>query len=465
MKIIPKIAVIGKPNVGKSTLINRLCNHSEAIVHHESMITRDRKYYKTDWGGLNFNILDTGGIDLSGNQKLSSQILQQSKKAIEESDIIIFVVDIKEPITILDHDVAGILRKTKKPVIFVGNKWDNPSAREDAYFIEDYLVLGFGYPIAVSAIQGLNITDLLDEIVKKIKDLNIDFTDGYESVDDYRINLKKHKKSTKNDIKSSPEETQEIPTIAILGQPNVGKSTLFNNIIKEERVIVDELEGTTRDSIDSIITISGKQYKFIDTAGLKKDRVREEDLEFYSKIRTFRSIENSDVCIILIDCTREITNQDRKIVEKCLSKGKSVCVIFNKTDIVTKEKIEELIYDFNTDLEFLDFVPFLKISALKQKNIKEIFKMIDYLLEERNKEISESRLTNHFKRIEDQSGIYLKGRKFKIKFIRQLKTSPPCFLVFSNMSINKKNNVVKFIENNIREEFGFTGTPIFLKFK
>jgi GTP-binding protein len=444
MKRTPKIAIIGRPNVGKSTLINRLCAHSEAIVHHEPMITRDRKVYKTDWDGFAFNIVDTGGIDIKDKQRLSLQIFDQAKKAIEESGIIIFVVDIKSPLSAPDTEIAQILRKTKKPVIFAGNKWDDTSANQDSYFTEDYLVLGYGYPVMVSAIHGINITELLDEIVSRIKELD-----------------------TGSQYCSGPseDEKEKIPTIAILGQPNSGKSTLFNNIIREERVIVDEIEGTTRDSIDSLVTVGEKKYVFIDTAGLKRDKVREEALEFYSKIRTMKSIESSDVCLVLIDSTKDISNQDRKIIEKCLKKGKSVCAVFNKIDIAGSGKVSELAEKLNVELEYLSFIPFLKISALKQKNTEEVFKMIDYLIGERNRQIPESRLTNYFKGIEGSSPIYIKGKMFKIKFMRQIKTSPPGFLVFSNMNITKKPNIIKYIENNIRQEFGFIGTPIFFKFK
>jgi GTPase len=447
VKTLPKIAIIGKPSTGKSTLINRLCNHTEAIVYHEPMITRDRKNYKTDWDGFLFNLIDTGGIDSANTEKLPVQIFNQAKIAIEESDIIIFVVDIKSPVTLMDHEIGNLLRKVKKPVIFAGNKWDNPSGKPENYYTEDYLELGYGYPITISALHGININDLLDEIVNRIK------------------YLFENDSSTNKKEKNLESDDEKLPTVAILGQPNVGKSTLFNNIINEERVIVDDVEGTTRDSIDSIVSINQKKYVFIDTAGMKKDKVQEQALEFYSKLRAIRSIENSDICLVMIDSTKEITNQDRRIIEKCLEKGRSVCVIFNKIDIANDENVTDLIETLNEDLEYLNFVPFLKLSALKQKNNRELFEMIDYLIEERKIEIPESKLTNYFKEIQDSSAIYIKGKKLKIKFIRQIKTSPPWFLVFTNMVISRKSNIVKYIENNIREKFGFIGTPIFLKFK
>ncbi len=438
---LPVIAVIGKPNVGKSTLINRICENTEAIVHKEPMITRDRKYNRTDWDGVHFYILDTGGIDMISEEKLAPLISKQSKKAIEDADIIIFVVDIRIPLSPLDEDIADMLRKSGKPVIFTGNKWDSERA---GYYTEDYLKFGFGYPVSVSAIHGLNITELLDEIVKQIGSLALNPESAGGSDDD---------------------EDDEIPHISILGQPNVGKSTLFNTLIKEDRVIVDEVAGTTRDSIDSFVEYEGKTYTFVDTAGLKKDKVREEDLEFYSKIRTLKSIERSDVCLLLIDSSREITNQDEKILMTCLEKGASVCAVFNKIDILDDDSLDGVIEDFLNRTEYLRFIPYIKISALKDMGIKRIFKIIEQLLEERNKKISDNKLNTLFKELESKNVLNVKGKKFKIKFIRQVRTSPPGFLIFANMDISKKSNIKRYIEYNLREKFGFKGTPIFLKFK
>ena len=458
MKKLPKIAVVGKPNAGKSSLINRLCSNVEAIVHEEPMITRDRKYYKTEWDGIYFNVLDTGGIDLSSEAKLSKQIYLQSKAAIEESDIIVFVVDIKSPLSPLDEEIADILRKSSKPIIFAGNKWDNPQGE---YFSGDYLKLGLGWPIVVSAIHGLNITELLDEIVKKIKDLGIKVEPG-----DTEFPVDTEGRNA-DEIFEEVEENEEdsISGISILGQPNCGKSTLFNKILNEERVIVDAVEGTTRDSIDSTVIVNEKHYRFIDTAGLKKNKLKEQDLEFYSKIRTYRSIEKSQICLVMIDSTKQITNQDQKIVELCLQKGCSVCIIFNKKDAVSAEKLESLINYLNNMLSYIDYLPFLTMSALKDANTDELFRMIDYLLEERQKKIPENKLMQLFKDIDNERAVYIKGKKFKIKFIRQIKTSPPGFLVFSNMEVKKKSNIIKFIENSMRDKFGFTGTPLFFKFK
>ncbi|MHB1335781.1 MAG: ribosome biogenesis GTPase Der [Candidatus Humimicrobiaceae bacterium] len=430
------VSVVGKPNIGKSTLINRICMSRDAIVDEEPMITRDRKYYKVDWNGKNFYVLDTGGIDFKPEDKLSLQILLQSKKAIDESDLIVFVVNLREPISRADEEIAAMLRKTSKEIIFAGNKWDS---NQSSYFTEDYLKLGFGYPLNISAMHGVGIGDLLDEIVQ-----NLNFKE-------------------EQDIDNKKEE--EIPSIAILGKPNVGKSTLFNTLIKEERVIVDDMEGTTRDTIDSILEYKDKTYRFIDTAGLKKDKVVEKDLEFYSKLRAIKAIEKSDIGLILVDSTIEISRQDINIVDTCLKNGTSVIVIFSKTDKASKEDIENNLHLFDKKLSFASHIPFLKVSAINKKGIPGIFKYIEIVLAERKKTLNENKLMAIFKKKDEKSFIYKDGKKYKIKFIKQIGSSPPYFIVFSNMDISKISSIKNFIEKTLRENFDFTGTPIKFKYK
>lgn len=434
---IPKVAIVGKPNVGKSTLINRICRKMEAIVHDEPMATRDRKYYKTSWNGKNFYLLDTGGIDTKLKGNINAQVFLQTKKAIDESDMVVFIVDLKQQLSSLDEEIASMLRKTEKEIIFAGNKCDG---KDENLYTEDYLKFGFGYPIKISALNGINIGDLLDEMVKNFEIDN-------EETGEY-------------------EEKEKIPGICILGRPNSGKSTLFNVIISDNRAIVDEVEGTTRDSIDSIVKIDGKSYRFIDTAGIKRKRGKIDGLDYYSAVRTVRSIESSDIGLVLIDCSREVAVQDIKIIEMCIERGVSICVLFNKVDLVDNESIESITKMFGLKLRFAKYIPFLEVSALKVQGIKDIIKIIDLLVKERGKRISESDITNYFKKLErEKEGIYFKGKKFKIKFIRQIKTSPPVFLVFSNINAKKRVNLERYIENSIRDKFGFEGTPIFFKFK
>jgi GTPase len=435
MKNLPKVVIVGRPNIGKSTLINRICSSREAIVHQQPMITRDRKYYLSDWNGKDFYLLDTGGIDLKSTKRLSLQIFIQAKKAIDEADVIIFMVDISEPMSVMDREISQILRKSKKEIIFVGNKWDDPGRISH---IEDYLEFGYGYPLKISAVHGKNIGDLLDMVAEK---LPANTTEG-EDVQD------------------------KIPVISILGRPNVGKSTLFNTFIREERAIVDDVEGTTRDSIDSIVTIRGKSYRFIDTAGLKKHKKNMDDLEYYSKLRTERAASESDIALILVDSSNlKITKQDVKIVEMCIDKGISICIVFSKIDLANSEILDELIKDLDYSLRFANFIPFLKISANTKKGLGSLIKMIDTLMAERIKKVSDKKLTELLKSLEQKKGIFIKGKQFRVKFARQIRTSPPSFLIFSNLDATKKVNIRRYIENSIREEFDFTGAPIFLKFK
>lgn len=433
---IPVVSIIGKPNIGKSTLVNRVCMSREAIVHEAPMITRDRKYYKAEWRGKTFYIMDTGGMDFKPVDKLSLQILVQARKAIDESDLIIFLVNLREPLSVADEEILSILRKSKKKIIFAGNKYDDSKGN---YYIEDYLKLGLDYPIKISAIHGINIGDLLDEVV--------------------------------NNLEFEPPEINEskvldnIPSISILGRPNSGKSTLFNALMNTDRVIIDEKEGTTRDTIDSIINYKSKNYKFIDTAGLKKNKINEEDLEYYSKLRTIRAIESSDIGLVLIDSTLETSRQDINIINTCLKNGTSVVVVFTKIDISSDEIMKNNINELDKKLSFAEFIPFVKISALKKVGLDNIFKYVDIILDERNKLIAENKLMNIFKEKEISSPIYINRKKYKLKFIKQIGTNPPYFIVFSNMDISRKTNVKNYIEKTIRDNFGFLGTPLKFKFK
>jgi len=432
---IPKVAVIGRPNIGKSTLINRICETREAIVHQQPMITRDRKSYLTDWNGKKFYLMDTGGMDLGSERKLNLQIAMQAKKAIDEADLIVFIVDLSQPVSPLDREITGLLRKSEKKIIFAGNKWDDT---QKDLFTEDYLELGLGYPIKISALHGRSIGDLLDMVSEEIS------SGEYEHTDD----------------------GDDIAVISILGRPNVGKSTLFNTFLREERAIVDDVEGTTRDSIDSLVKIGESSYLFIDTAGLKKKKKKMEDLEYYSTLRTERAADNSDLALVLIDSSQgEITRQDVKIVEMCIEKGVSICIVFSKHDLISQKELESLIHDLDQNLRFADFIPFLKVSSKTKKGLGSLIKMIDKLIGERSKKISDKELTEMLKKICREKPVFSKNKQFKVKFARQTGTSPPSFLIFTNMDASKKNNVKRFVENSIRDNFGFEGTPLFIKFK
>jgi len=435
MKRLPKIALIGRPNIGKSTLINRICQGREAIVHKQPMITRDRKSYLADWNGNKFYLLDTGGIDLKSGEKLNLQIAMQAKKAIDEADLILFMVDLTEPVSVLDQEITDLLRKSQKEIIFIGNKWDDERRH---LYAEDYLELGLGYPVKISAQHGKNIGDLLDMVTERMPQ----YTSGHE------------------------DDISGLPVISILGRPNAGKSTLFNTFLREERAIVDDVEGTTRDSIDSIVKIGKRSYRFIDTAGLKKKAPGMDDLEYYSILRAERAADNSDIALILIDSGQGmITRQDVKIAEMCINKGVSICIVFSKYDLISGQKLELLIKELDRTLRFASYIPFLKISSKTKKGLGSLIKMIDKLVEERSKKVPDRDLTEALKEAAAGKGVFSRGKQFKVKFARQTGTSPPSFLIFSNMDASRKTNIKRFVENSIRHRFGFTGTPLFLKFK
>ncbi len=436
MEKIPKIAIIGKPNIGKSTLINRICQTREAIVHEQPKITRDRKYFLTEWNGKSFYLLDTGGADLKSKNKLDLQILIQTKKAIEESNPVIFMIDLTQTVSALDIDISDLLRRSGKKIIFAGNKCDH---KTEKLHTDDYLELGFGYPIKISAQHGINIGDLLDLVVENIG--------NQESI-----------------IENYADEA--IPVVSILGRPNSGKSTLFNTFIREERAIVDDVEGTTRDSIDSIVKINNKYYRFIDTAGLKKTKIKSNDLDYYSNLRAERAAGSSDLALVLIDSSLgQVTRQDIKIIDMCIKKGTGVCTVFSKYDLIDEEKLKNLIKDLDYSLKFASYIPFLKISSKTKKGFGSLLKMINKIINERTKLISDNVLTDFLKNISTENAVFIKGRQFRIKFARQIGTSPPSFLIFSNMDGNRHVNIKRYVENSIRKKFGFTGNPVFLKFK
>jgi GTPase len=436
MEKLPKIAIIGKPNIGKSTLVNRICQTREAIVHEQPKITRDRKYYLTEWNRKSFYLLDTGGADPKSKNKLDLQILIQTKKAIEESNPVIFMIDLTQTPSSLDSDISDILHKSGEKIIFVGNKCDH---KKENLHTEDYLELGFGYPIKISAQHGINIGDLLDSITENIDD-------------------------QENIFENYDNET--VPVVSILGRPNSGKSTLFNTFIREERAIVDDVEGTTRDSIDSIVKIGDKHYRFIDTAGLKKTRQRSSDLDYYSNLRAERAAGSSDLALVLIDSSLgQVTRQDIKIIDMCITKGTGVCTVFSKYDLIDEERLKKLIKELDHSLKFASYIPFLKISSKTKKGFGSLLKMINTIIKEREKTISDNLLTDYLKNISIKNAVIVKGKQFKIKFARQISSSPPSFLIFSNINGSRHVNVKRYVENSIRKEFGFMGNPIFLKFK
>lgn len=426
------VAIVGRPNVGKSTLFNRLTGSRQAIVTEEAGTTRDRQYGKVEWQGKEFSLIDTGGWVVNSEDVFEEEINKQVKVAIEEADVILFVVDVMNGITDLDVEVADILRRCKRPVIVVANKADNYELHPAA---AEFYRLGLGDPCCVSAINGSYSGDLLDKIVATLPEEKPDL----------------------------PEE--ELPRIAIIGRPNAGKSSLVNAFIGEERHIVTDIAGTTRDSIYTKYDKFGMKFYLVDTAGIRKKGKVNEDLEYYSVIRSIRAIENSDVCILMLDATRGIESQDMNIFSLVQKNKKGLVVCVNKWDLV-EEKSQKVIDSYTNAIRerlapFTDF-PILFISALTKQRILKVLETAKMVYENRSNRVSTAKLNEvMLPIIENYPPPAWKGKYIKIKYITQLPAgSVPSFVFFCNLPQWVKEPYKRFLENKIRENWNFTGTPI-----
>ncbi len=428
------VAIVGRPNVGKSTLYNRLIGEREAIIDNISGVTRDRLYGDSEWNGVSFTVIDTGGFVHGSDDVFEAAIRRQVKIAIEESTAIIFMTDVTTGITDLDEEIAGMLRKGDKPVLVAVNKVDNSQRMIDA---NEFWSLGFEDTLFLSSITGSGTGELLDALTEKLE--------------------------------QQPEPLDEhLPKFAIVGQPNVGKSSLANALLGEERNIVTEIAGTTRDSIHSRYSKYDKDFYLIDTAGLRKKAKVHEDLEFYSVIRAVKAVEESDVCLLLIDAQLGIESQDLHIFQLAVKRRKGVVVLVNKWDLVDKETNTAKEYEEKIRKKLAPFndVPIIFISALSKQRI---FKAIDEALavyERRGQKIKTSKLNeNMLKAIEKYSPPSHRGRFVKIKYITQLPTRYPSFAFFCNYPDYIKGSNKNYLENQLRKHYDFTGVPITLHFR
>ncbi len=428
------VAIVGRPNVGKSTLYNRLIGEREAIIDNISGVTRDRLYGDSEWNGVSFTVIDTGGFVHGSDDVFEAAIRRQVKIAIEESTAIIFMTDVTTGITDLDEEIAGMLRKGDKPVLVAVNKVDNSQRMIDA---NEFWSLGFEDTLFLSSITGSGTGELLDALTEKLE--------------------------------QQPEPLDEhLPKFAIVGQPNVGKSSLANALLGEERNIVTEIAGTTRDSIHSRYSKYDKDFYLIDTAGLRKKAKVHEDLEFYSVIRAVKAVEESDVCLLLIDAQLGIESQDLHIFQLAVKRRKGVVVLVNKWDLVDKETNTAKEYEEKIRKKLAPFndVPIIFISALSKQRI---FKAIDEALavyERRGQKIKTSKLNeNMLKAIEKYSPPSHRGRFVKIKYITQLPTRYPSFAFFCNYPDYIKGSYKNYLENQLRKHYDFTGVPITLHFR
>ncbi len=428
------VAIVGRPNVGKSTFFNRLTESRDAIVDQTSGVTRDRQYGQSDWNGKTFSVIDTGGYVVGGDDSFETEIRKQVQLAIEEADIILFLLDVKEGLTPMDEDVADMLRRCKKRVIPVVNKVDTALRMND---IGEFYALGLGEVYPISGINGSGTGELLDEIVKDMIDIE--------------------------------DEESNLPRIAVVGRPNVGKSSMINALTGKERNIVTPIAGTTRDSIFTRYNLFGFDFNFVDTAGLRKKQKVNEDIEFYSVLRSIRAIENSDVCILMLDASQGLELQDLNIFSLIQRNNKGVVVVVNKWDLIEKEtnthkQFEALIRERTAP--FTD-VPIIFTSVTNKQRIYKVLETAKKVYESRSKRISTSELNEVLLPIvkEQNPPPAIKGKYVKIKYITQLPTAYPQFVFFCNLPQYIRDPYRRFVENRMREIWDFNGVPITIYFR
>lgn len=431
----PVLAIVGRPNVGKSTLFNKLAGRRISIVEDYPGVTRDRVYAEGEWLNHKFTMIDTGGLEPTSNDLILTQMRRQAEIAIELADVILFMVDAKDGILAADEEIAQMLRMTRKPVILAVNKADRQELPENFY---DFFTLGLGEPIAISSVNGLNLGDLLDEVLKAFPQMG------------------------------EGEDEEDLIKVAIIGKPNVGKSSLLNQIFGEERVIVSPIAGTTRESIDTEITVDGRSYRFIDTAGIRKKKKVNENVERYSVLRSLASITHSDISLLMIDASEGVTDQDKKIAGYAHEEGKGLIIVVNKWDTIEKDNrtYNEYVKDIRNQLTFLSYAPIVFISAKTGQRVRQVIETIDRVHEHQSFRISTGLLNDVI-----NEAILLnqppsdKGKRLKIFYVTQVSIKPPTFVVFVNDKDLAHFSYVRYLENKLREQFDFEGTPIVLNVK
>lgn len=425
----PIVAIIGRINVGKSTLFNRITKKRTAIVENEPGITRDRIYAECEWKGKQFTLVDTGGVDFIKREEMQEKITAQTGLAIEEADLVILLVDIKEGINPDDFKVAKAIREKNKPSILVANKGDVRGSELKLY---EFYELGFGDPYIVSAEHGLNVDDLLDKIVSGISEVKVE------------------------------SEEEDIIKVSIIGKPNVGKSSLLNRILGEDRIIVSEQPGTTRDAIEIMFKHNSLKLIFIDTAGLRGKAKPKEDVEYYSTLRTFEAVHNSDIVLLILDATQGVSMQDKKIANYIQKERKACIIILNKFDLINHNIDKKLFIDeIRYELSFIKNSPVIMTSAITGYNIGKIISKIKEVALEYSKQIPTSAL-NAFMRevILKNQPKYVRGNTLKIKYITQTGVKPPRFLLFVNNPKLMYTSYHRYLENKFYETFGFEGSPV-----
>lgn len=431
----PIVAIVGRPNVGKSTLFNRISGRRKAIVDDMPGVTRDRNYIDVTWDDRTFTLIDTGGFEPESKEEILAQMREQAMLAVEEADLIIFLADGKEGLTPADYDVADLLRRSGKPLVFAVNKIDSQKRMEGLY---DFYSLGLPEPLPVSAEHGIGTGELMERVLSLIPD--------------YR------------------EEplSEDVTRLAVIGRPNVGKSSLINKLLDYERVIVSDVPGTTRDAIDTLLTSDDKKYLLIDTAGIRKKGRVSQKLEKFTVVQALRSMERCDVVLLLIDAVEGVTEQDTKVAGYAHEKGKGCVIVVNKWDLIEKETktYEKYVDDVRFKLKYLAYAPVISISALTGQRAVKVLDVVDKVSAECNKRIGTGVLNRAF---EEMTKGHLPGlfrnRTVKFYYITQTSVKPPTFTLFTNYPEGIHFSYERYLENKLREAFGFEGTPIRLQFR
>ena len=428
MSGIPVVALVGRPNVGKSALFNRLVGENTAIVSEEAGTTRDRHFTRAEWAGRDFWLVDTGGLTEDPRIPMDVEIRKQVMQAIEEADLLLLVVDAKAGVHPIDRRLVEILRDAQRPFMLVANKVDNPDASDWYEFYE----LGAGDPYPVSAANGKQTGDMLDALVARIP--------------------------------SAEEQAPDALKIAVIGRPNVGKSSIVNRLLGEERLVVSDVAGTTRDAIDTPFRYHGRDIVFIDTAGLRRQSKIDEGIEFYSSLRTRRAIERADVCILVLDATQGLENQDLKIATLAWEAGRALVILVNKWDIFA-DKDEKSAAKFEKDARekapYLQWVPFIFVSALTGQRVTRVLDVVMQVDEERHKRISTSKVNETLEELlARRQPSQAAGREVRLNYATQVEVAPPTIAVFGNAPDLVEEHYVRFLHNGFRDAYGFTGNPL-----
>lgn len=435
----PIVAIVGRPNVGKSTLVNRIAQTADAIVHQSRGVTRDRSYHEADWNGRSFTLVDTGGIEpLKSEDVFSASIRDQALAACEEATVILFVVDGTTGVTEEDESVARMLKRVKAPVFLLVNKLDNPDREGDNLW--EFYSLGVGEPIAISALHGHGTGDLLDEVVALFPE--------------------------EDDLTAEPSDPNSL-SVAIIGRPNAGKSSLFNKIIGSDRSIVSDIAGTTRDAIDTIVERDGRRYCMVDTAGIRKKSTVYENIEYYSMVRGLRAIDRADVALLVVDSTTGMTEQDQKVANLAIERGCALVILLNKWDLLKDDREREQVMEtVDRRLTLAPWASVLRISALTGRSVEKIWALIDAAAAARASKVSTSRLNQMLTEMREFGHTVVDGkRRLRMHYVTQTGTKPPTFTFFVNHTDMVNDTYRRYIENRMRAAFDFKGTPIRLRFR